>query len=99
MDCQHSTSFVSTSDRVRYTLLATICLNLDVLQLTDDFYNIQTLIKHYKHTSQDTLHIQDLGRDPIYGCGIYVTKSKYLGTKHHFPYQMMMSSITTLLIK
>ena len=51
-------------------------MNLDVLQKTVGFQNIQKAIKNYKHTAQQSLHIQDLGRNCVNDREKHATKPK-----------------------
>ena len=42
---------------------------------------MQKVIKHYKETAMDNLHIQDFDRDPIHDRGIHATKPKKQSNK------------------
>ena len=43
---------------------------------------MQKVIRHYKETEMDNLHIQDLDRDPIHDRGIHETKPKTQSNKN-----------------
>ena len=81
MTIKNTQPFLSPSDRVSSTLSSNISLNLDVLQKTVGFKNIQKVIKYYKETALENLHIQDLGRDPIHDHGMHATKPKKQSNK------------------
>ena len=81
MTIKNTQPFISPSDKVSYTLPSNISFNLDVLQKTVGFQNMQKFIKHYKETALENLHIQDLGRDPIHDRGMHATKPKKQSNK------------------
>ena len=72
---------ISPPDRVSSTLPSNISLNLDVLQKTVGFQNMQKNIKYYKETALQNLHIQNLDRDPIHDRGMHATKPKEQSNK------------------
>ena len=52
-----------------------------LLKKTVRFQNMQKVIRHYKETEMENLHIQDLDRDPIHDRGIHETKPKKQSNK------------------